>query len=96
VEPFVYDTEKTITSADCDNNAAHFAFFDYATLVAAMTGYSSAAPHPLVSTLQIDYIKECVSGDTIKMGAQPQGAGFSVQAQHSDGRPCFNAYIAYK
>jgi hypothetical protein len=96
IEPFVYDAEKTITAADCDSNAAHFAFFDYASLVTAMTGYSAIKPHPVIASMQIDYIKECVNGNTIKMGAQPQGAGFAVQAQHTDGHPCFNAYIEYK
>ena len=50
----------------------------------------------MLSKLRIDYIKECVTGNTIKMGVIPRGEGFTVQGIHMDGKPCFNAYCEYK
>ena len=39
-----YTTEKTITKDDCDKNAAHFAFHNYAELVCRETGYWDGDP----------------------------------------------------
>ena len=90
-----YTTEKTITKDDCDKNAAHFAFHNYAELVCRETGYWDGE-YRMLSKLRIDYIKECVTGNTIKMGVIPRGEGFTVQGIHMDGKPCFNAYCEYK
>lgn len=90
-----YAEVRTITEADCDDNAAHFASHNYADLVCAELGYFDG-PYRMIRHFQIDYIKECVTGDRIKLGAVPQGAGFAVQAIHEDGRPCFNAYCEYE
>lgn len=95
IESFEYPTEKTITKDDCDNNAAHFAFHNYAMLVCRETGYWEGE-YRMLSKLQIDYIKECVTGNTIKMGAAPRGEGYAVQGIHMDGKPCFNAYCEYE
>ena len=90
-----YTTEKTITKDDCDKNAAHFAFHNYAELVCRETGYWDGE-YRMLSKLRIDYIKECVTGNTIKMGTIPRDGGFTVQGIHMDGKPCFNAYCEYK
>lgn len=94
VEPFEYPTEKTITEADCDDNAAHFAFHNYAELVCRQTGYWDASPS-IISRLQLDYIKECFTGSTIKIGLMSQGNGQVVQGIHPNGKHCFNAYCEY-
>lgn len=94
VEPFDYSLEKTITKDDCDENAAHFAFHNYAELVCRITGYWDGEPRR-IAVLQLDYVKECITGNTIKMGMMPKGAGYTVQGIHMSGKPCFNAYCEY-
>lgn len=94
-ETFEYPIEKTITKDDCDKNAAHFAFHNYAELVCRETGYWEGE-YRMLSKLQIDYVKECITGNTIKLGVAPKDAGYSVQGIHMDGKPCFNAYCEYK
>lgn len=94
VKPFDYPVEKTITVADCDDNAAHLPFHRYAELVCRETGYYDGE-YRMLAKLQIDYIKECVAGDTIKLGSAPRRAGYAVQGIHSGSKPCFNAYCEY-
>lgn len=89
-----YKEFRKITEADCDDNAAHFASHNYAGLVCAETGYWDG-PYHMMKLLQMDYVKECVTGDSIKIGMLPQGDGFAVQGVHENGKPCFNAYCAY-
>ncbi len=90
-----YGDIKTITEADCDDNASHFASHNYVDLVCTELGCFDG-PYRMIRHFQIDYIKECVTGDRIKLGAAEQGAGFVVQGIHEDGRPCFNAYCEYE
>ena len=94
VKPFEYPVEKTITAGDCDDNAAHFPFHRYAELVCRETGYYDGE-YRMLSKLQIDFIKECVAGDSIKLGSAPRKAGYAVQGVHPGGKPCFNAYCEY-
>ncbi len=89
-----YKESRKITEADCDDNAAHFASHSYAGLVCEETGYWDG-PYHMMKLLQMDYVKECVTGDIIKIGMLPQGDGFAVQGVHENGKPCFNAYCAY-
>ena len=51
--------------------------------------------HPLISLLQLDYIRECVADSKIVLGCVPNGKGYTVQARHKNGKPCFNAYVEY-
>lgn len=90
-----YQTEKIISEADCDENAAHFASHNYADLVCRETGYWTGEYH-MMKLLQIDYVKECVTGDSIKLAAVVNGVGFTVQGIHLNGKPCFNAYCEYE
>lgn len=90
-----YKTEKTISEADCDENAAHFASHNYADLVCRETGYWNGE-YRMMKLLQMDYVKECVTGDTIKLGEEANGNGFTVQGIHLNGKPCFNAYCEYE
>jgi acyl-CoA thioesterase FadM len=94
LQEFPYKNARTITEADCDDNAAHFASHNYAGLICAETGYWDG-PYRKMKLLQIDYVKECVTGDRIKLGMLPQGGGFVVQGIHENGKPCFNAYCEY-
>lgn len=91
---FPYQDARAITEADCDENAAHFASHNYAGLVCTETGYWDG-PYRRMKLLQMDYVKECVTGDNIRIGALPQNAGFVVQGIHENGKPCFNAYCEY-
>ena len=50
----------------------------------------------MISKMQLDYVKECVTGDTIKMGKVANGNGYTVQGIHMNGKPCFNAYCEYE
>lgn len=95
VDPFAYPTEKQITPADCDTNAAHFGSHKYADLICRETGYWDGAPHTM-REMQIDYVKECMPGDSIRLGALLQDGGYTVQGIHADGRPCFNARFVYE
>lgn len=90
-----YSTEKTITKDDCDANAAHFASHNYADLVCRETGYFEG-DYRMMSNLQIDYVKECLPGTTIKLGKLADGAGYTVQGIHMNGKPCFNAHCKYQ
>lgn len=92
---FPYTTEKQITTSDCDENANHFASHNYADLVCRETGYWEGEYH-MMKMLQIDYVKECKTDDFIKLGARPNGAGYSIQGIHANGKPCFNAYCEYE
>ncbi len=92
LEDMNYDGSREITKEDCDQNAGHFAFYQYIILVEHARGFVSGGG-PLFATLQIDYVKECLMGDTIKLGMVPNGAGFTVQGRHANGHPCFNAYF---
>lgn len=95
IEDFPYTREKSFTMADCDANG-HYSTFDYPELVCQLTGYYEGE-RPLVDHMQVDFVKECVNGSVIRMGAIPQGDGFKVQGQHiSTGKPAFNAYCVYK
>lgn len=95
IDGFPYTAERLFTEADCDANASHLSFYYYPELFRSLTGYWDGE-RPLISQMQIDYIRECLNGDRIRMGAIPQGQGFKVQALHKNGRPCFNAYCEYK
>lgn len=90
-----YCHEKTITEKDCDENAQHFASHNYADLVCRETGYWDGN-YKMMKRLQLDYVRECLVGDTIHLGTVPKGAGFTVQGIHENGKPCFNAYIEYE
>lgn len=90
-----YGADKTITEADCDENAAHFASHNYADLVCRETGYWDGE-YRMISKMQMDYVKECVTGDTIKLAKVPNGNGYTVQGIHLNGKPCFNAYCEYE
>ncbi len=89
-----YGDDKTITEADCDENAAHFASHNSADLVCRETGYWEGE-YRMISKMQLDYVKECVTGDTIKLAKAPNGKGWTVQGIHLNGKPCFNAYCEY-
>lgn len=91
LEDMNYDGSREITKEDCDQNAGHFAFYQYVILVEHALGFQNGGA-PLFKTLQVDYVKECLQGNVIKLGIVPNGEGFTVQGQHTDGRPCFNAY----
>ena len=90
-----YCHEKTITEKDCDENAQHFASHNYADLVCRESGYWDGEYH-MLKRLQLDYVKECLVGDTIHLGCVASGEGFTVQGIHENGKPCFNAYIEYE
>ena len=90
-----YGDDKIITEADCDENASHFASHNYADLVCRETGYWEGE-YRMISKMQLDYVKECVTGDTIKMGKVANGSGYTVQGIHMNGKPCFNAYCEYE
>ncbi len=90
----VYNSEKTITEADCDENV-HFASQNYADLVCNETGYFEG-DYRLMKKLQLDFVKECVTGNTIKLGTSRKGSGIAVQGKHKNGKPCFNAYCEYE
>lgn len=94
IAKFPYPHEKTITEADCDENV-HFASQNYADLVCSETGYFEGE-YRLMKKLRLDFVKECVTGNTIKLGAMPKGAGIAVQGVHKNGKPCFNAYCEYE
>lgn len=94
VEPFEYTETKTITKDDCDDNASHFAFHNYARLVCKDTGYWEGPPK-LISDMQIDYVRECVTGSVIRIGVQEKDGEFTVQGVHPKGSPCFNARCSY-
>lgn len=89
-----YPGRKTVTEAECDDNADHYASHNYADIVCAETGYWDK-PGRMFKTLQIDYIREGLAGDTLKIGCTPRGAGFTVQGIHRKYVPCFNAYCEY-
>lgn len=95
LEPFDYPTEKQITPADCDANANHFGSHNYADLICRETGYWDGAPR-VMRALQIDYVKECMPGDRIRLGTAARDGGYIVQGIHADGRPCFNARFVYE
>ena len=95
VNEFDYSREISFTRADCDNNASHLSFFRYPALVRDLT-LGEDRPHPLISLLQLDYIKECVAGSSIHLGSMPRGGGYVVQARHENGKPCFNSYVEYR
>ena len=85
----------TITEADCDANG-HYSTFDYPELVCRLSGYYEGE-RPLIAHMQVDFVKECVNGSVIRMGAMPLEDGIKVQGQHiSTGKPAFNAYCQYK
>lgn len=90
-----YGDGKTITESDCDENAAHFASHNYADLVCRETGYWEGE-YRMISKMQMDYVKECVTGDTIKLAKTSNGNGYTVQGIHLNGKPCFNAYCEYE
>ena len=90
-----YGADKTITEDDCDENAAHFASHNYADLVCRETGYWEGE-YRMITKMQLDYVKECVTGDTIKLAKAENGAGYTVQGIHLNGKPCFNAYCEYE
>lgn len=92
---FPYADARQITEADCDDNAAHFASHNYAGLVCKEIGYWEGE-HRMLKLLQMDYVKECVTGDNIRIGMLPQGDGFAVQGIHENEKPCFNAYCEYE
>lgn len=94
-ENLEYATEKTITKDDCDKNAAHFASHNYADLVCRETGYWEG-DYRMIAKMQIDYVKECVTGDTIRMGKLADGGKYIVQGIHTNGKPCFNALCEYE
>ena len=95
IEDFPYTEEKAFTLADCDANG-HYSTFDYPELVCRLSGYYEGE-RPLIAHMQVDFVKECVNGSVIRMGAMPQGDGIKVQGQHiSTGKPAFNAYCEYK
>lgn len=89
---FPYVHERTITEADCDENANHFASHCYVDLVAQEVGVPADG---MIRLLQIDYVKECVAGDTVRLGAKAVEGGYAVQGIHANGKPCFNAYCVY-
>lgn len=91
---FPYADARQITEADCDDNAAHFASHNYAGLVCKEIAYWNGT-YRMLKLLQMDYVKECVTGDSIRIGMVPQGDGFVVQGVHENGKPCFNAYCEY-
>lgn len=90
-----YPDARQITEADCDENAAHFGSHNYADLVCAEVGYWDG-PYRRMKLLQMDYVKECVTGDSIRIGRMPREDGFAIQGVHENDRPCFNAYFAYE
>lgn len=90
-----YSSEKTITKDDCDENAAHFASHNYADLICGETGYWEG-DYRMIAKLQIDYVKECVTGNTIKLGSLAEGGKTIVQGIHLNGKPCFNALCEYR
>ncbi len=94
VDDLDYSHEVTFTGADCDNNASHLSFYRYPSLVTDIVPSGDGA-RSTISLLQMDYIKECVAGSCIHLGAEPLGKGYVVQARHKNGKPCFNAYIEY-
>lgn len=89
-----FNWEKEITIDDCDENANHYASHNYADLVCTETGYWDGEYH-MMKLLQLDYVKECRTGDRIKIGVKRQGEGFVVQGIHENGRPCVNSYCEY-
>lgn len=90
-----YRESRQITEADCDDNAAHFASHNYARLVCEEVGYWDG-DFRMLKVLQIDYVKECITGDRIRLGKISQGDGVAVQGIHENGKPCFNAYCTYE
>lgn len=95
MENMEYSSEKTITRDDCDANAAHFASHNYADLVCREIGYFEG-DYRMMAQLQIDYVKECLPGTTIKLGKLAANGGFTVQGIHLNGKPCFNARCEYQ
>ena len=95
IEDFPYTEEKAFTQDDCDANG-HYSTFDYPELVCRLSGYYEGE-RPLIAHMQVDFVKECVNGSVIRMGAMPLEDGIKVQGQHiSTGKPAFNAYCQYK
>lgn len=90
-----YKTQKHITAEDCDKNAAHYASHNYADLVCKETGYWDGE-YRMIRKMQLDYVKECVTGDTIQLAKTSNGEGYTVQGIHMNGKPCFNAYCVYE
>ena len=94
LKEFDYPTEKEITTADCDENANHFGSHNYADLICRETGFGVGETR-MMTRLQIDYIKECMPGDHIRLGTIVRDGVYIVQGIHVDGRPCFNARFEY-
>lgn len=94
LEEVEYSHERSFTPDDCDNNAAHLSFFRYPALMRELLPIGKDE-HPLIAKLQLDYIRECVDGSRIVMGCVPNGKGYTVQAKHKNGKPCFNAYVEF-
>ncbi len=95
VADFPYEHEKNITVQDCDENANHFASHNYADLVCRETGYWDG-PYRMVRRMQIDYVKECMPGEHISLGAVERDGAYTVQGIHDNGKPCFNAFCVYE
>ncbi len=94
LEDVEYSHEKSFTPDDCDSNASHLSFFRYPALMRDLLP-AGKDEHPLISLLQLDYIRECVADSKIVLGCVPNGKGYTVQAKHKNGKPCFNAYVEY-
>lgn len=88
-----YDLEKTITPDDCDANG-HFASQNYARLVGALTGFYDR-PGRSFKLMQVDFVKECMPGGTIKIAKMEKNGGYKIQGIHTNKKPCFNAYCIY-
>lgn len=95
VKSMEYSSQRTISKDDCDTNAAHFAFHNYADLVCREIGYFEG-DYRMLRKMQIDYVKECVTGNTIKLSVQNDGGRYIVQGIHLNKEPCFNALCEYE
>lgn len=95
VSDLSYDHKKLISAEDCDVHASHFAFHNYIGLICRELDYA-ALGCPLISELQVDYVKECVPGKTILIGVRPDASCTVIQGKHLSGRPCFNARCQFQ
>ena len=94
MEGLDYSREKIISEADCDVNASHFASHNYAGLVCREIGYFEG-DYRRIAEMQIDYVKECVTGNTIRLAQVEKDGRYIVQGIHTSGKPCFNASVLF-
>ena len=83
----------TVRMSDCDSNQ-HLTSPKYLDFICDQTGFWAGETR-MMTRLQIDYIKECMTGDHIRLGTIVRDGVYIVQGIHVDGRPCFNARFEY-